>query len=238
MEDNGGTMTFFAFPREIRDLIYSWLAPNEKTYSITSANNVTTIEAFGAFEPNLGIIRACKTTQYEMLETICRDNTFGFSVPGFDTDVQSLYHELSTLMAQVDFYIDLGPLDRYQAMSRGRVGTGIRSIRNQLREACRIFNSRALKRKSCRIIIRNMDFPVSTMIRLQIFDDIKTLVGVETLMIIVMEEMPDMGELVSFLEPALGLGTYHYEWPPIPWAKWDYFCIQFHPRKNRAGQIG
>lgn len=90
MATDRGTMTFFAFPREIRDLIYTYLIPNEKTYSITSANAVANAKAFATSAPDLGIINTSKVVQYEMLEAFYPNNTFRISCPGADTSPQSM----------------------------------------------------------------------------------------------------------------------------------------------------
>ena len=64
MASDGETMTFFAFPREIRDLIYSYLTleTRGKTFTIISAT------AFCTSDPDFGIINASKAVQHEMLE--------------------------------------------------------------------------------------------------------------------------------------------------------------------------
>ena len=53
--EGGRTMTFFAFAREIRNLIYVLLAPKDKSYIIISADAVAILEALFNSEPDLGI---------------------------------------------------------------------------------------------------------------------------------------------------------------------------------------
>lgn len=64
-------MTFLAFPRRIRDLIYASLTPKDKTYTLASANVVAISKAFFTSKPDLGIISISKAVRYEMLETLC-----------------------------------------------------------------------------------------------------------------------------------------------------------------------
>ena len=228
-------MTFLALPRELRDHIYAHLTPSDQTYSITSTKEVTTIEAFDTSEPNLGIINTCKTIQYETLEIICRNNTFRFSFPDFDSSAQSLYHELAPLMTHIDLYIDFGtfPWDRFRD---GHRDPEISSISDRVSEALIILNNDAKICKSCRIIIKDRNKYMSPLLRLQFFETVKSLVDVDTLMIVLLKWKPDMRKLGAVLAPSLGPSTLHYEWPLLLWAKWDYGCVQFHPKKFLAGR--
>ena len=64
MASDGGSFTFFALPREIRDLIYTCLTPKDETYTIRSA--IAVAIAYLA-SPRLGILSASRAFQYEML---------------------------------------------------------------------------------------------------------------------------------------------------------------------------
>ena len=232
METNKETMTFFSLPREIRDLIYSHLAPKEQTYSITSEKGAISIETFDNSEPDLNIMTLCKAIQYEVLEVLCRNNTFRFSFPGFDTCAKSLFHRLAPLMTHIEFYVDLGSFRRVQYHQDSK----IKRIDDQAREAVRFLTSTATKCKSCRFIINNRDQTMPPPLHFQVFEYIKTLVDIDTLMIVMLQWLPDMWVLGAFLEPSLGPSTLNYEWPSVAGAKWDYGSVTFRPRRFLAKQ--
>ena len=232
MASDTSTMTFLAFPREIRDFIYANLTTKGKTYSITSTNVVS---IGGAPEPNLGILNTCKTLQHEMLQILCPNNAFRFSFPNADTRVQSLYHELAPRTTHMEFYIDFGSF-HWQDFKAGYRDPEINYIGNQFCKALREWNSNSPKCESCRIIIDDNANFISAQLRLQIFEVMKTLVGLETVLILVLNFKPDLRRLGAVLGPSLGPSTVHYEWPPLYNDEWDYGSIKFHPRNFLAEQ--
>ncbi len=229
-------MTFLALPRELLNLIYAYLTPSDKIYSITSTNKVTMIEAFDISEPYLGIVNTCKTIQYEIAEIICRNNTFEISFPGFDSNAQSLYQELAPFMTHIELYVDFDTFtwDRFRDAHHD---PEINCISDQVSEALLIVNSNAKKCKLCRIIIEDRNDYISPLLRLQFFEVVKSLVDDDTLMIVLLKRKPDMEKLGTSLAASLGPSTLHYEWPSLLWARWNYGCVQFHPRKSLAGQM-
>ena len=235
-------MGFFVFPREIRDIIYTYLAPDEKTYTVTSSNNVTTIETDGSSDLNLGgIIKACKTTQYEMSQIIYRKHIFRFCFPGFDAGAQAFYQELSPRMTQVELSIDFTSLAFHRYLAGNR-DSGIKQTIDQFREGLTLLNRNAKQHRSCRIIINALDRLTSVLLRRQVVDGIKTLVGVETLMVVILRWKKDgvmkLGlEFMPTLVSALGNFAFHDEWPPLSCVKSNYASFIFHPKKYNSERI-
>ena len=235
MASNEGSMTFLAFPREIRDLIYPHLTTNDQVYLITPAK---TVRAKGAAKSNLGIINACKTTQREMLEMLCPHNTIRFLLPAYSTSEQSTYHELAASLKHVEFYVDFRWLDYAAA---GYPTSKIRHVGNPVCEALLTWNSNATRRESCQIMITNNLLSWSSPVfRKHIVEAIKTLVGLETLLIKILETVSSLWELETLLGPSLGPSTVSVE--KIYWESIDgespndvrsyrtLRCFEFHPR--------
>ncbi|CAF9932329.1 hypothetical protein IMSHALPRED_008856 [Imshaugia aleurites] len=235
-------MTFLLFPREIRDMIYTYLTsdmiytcltPNEETYSITSTRGITI--GFGeASKTDLGIINTCKAIRYEMIEMIRRNNgNNGLRFSILDTVAKSLCHELAPFMTHIELYIDFGTFswDRFRA---GHHDSELDYVSNQVCEILHSLKNCAKRCKSCHFIINDNNKFVSPLLRLRIFDIIKTLVGLETLIILVLLWKSDLRKLASHLAPSLGPSTVHYEWPSLPWAQGHYGCVKFHPRQSLA----
>ncbi|KAF6228027.1 hypothetical protein HO133_007755 [Letharia lupina] len=236
MATDGATMTFFAFPREIRDLIYTFLTPKDKTYTITSANTVALAKAFSTLAPDLGIINTSKTVQYEMLETLCPNNTFRFSFPGSDTKTQSMDLELAELMTHIEIYIDLEHF-HWERFRVGRHDHEIHGISGQVCEVLRVWNGLSVRRETCRITIKDGISFISPLLRLPFLDAVKTLVGLDTLLIIVLKFKWDLRKLGAVLGPSLGPSTVHYRWPLLEYVDRDYGCIKFHPRRSLAERL-
>ena len=231
MEYNKETMSFFSFPREIRDLVYTHLAPNETACSITSTKGGINIETFCKSEPNLSVMKLCKTIQFEVLETLCRNNTFRFSFSGFDTGAKSFFCRFAPLMTHIDF--DVSPFRR----ANHHQDWTIQHMEDQVREAVRVLNSSAIVCKSCRLTINNMNPAMPPLLHSQIPETIKTLVEVDTLMIVMERWPPDMWELRVLLEPSLGPSTITYEWystPGVPWVDLGYVSVKFQPKRFLA----
>ena len=85
MENYSNSMTFLHFPREIRDLIYSAIAPRDETYAISCVRKTTLARVVFNARPDLGILWASKAVQHEFLETLCATNTFKFPFSKEDT---------------------------------------------------------------------------------------------------------------------------------------------------------
>lgn len=224
-----GIMTFLAFPPEVRNLIYTHLATENETYSI-AATNVATV---GAPLPNLGIINSCKTIQQEMLEMLWPRNTFRFTFPCSAINTQSLFHYYAPRLTRVEIYIDFAPFP-WQSFRIGHLDPAIQRISNQVCEAICTWNAHPIERESCRIIIRDDTRFVSPLLQLRIFEVMKTLSRVETVLIIVLKNKLDLRRLGALLRPSLGPSTVHYKWPVLPDSDRDYGCIKFHPRKFLA----
>ena len=233
MEINKETMTFFSLPREIRDLIYTHLAPNNEIYSVTSANGAIDIGTFDNSEPNLNVMKICKAIQHEMLEILCRNKTIRFSFPGFDTCAKSLFHRLAPLMRHIDLYVDLGTF-RHVKCHQNRE---IQRIGDQFHEAASVLNDNAIKCKSCRLIINNSNQEMPLLLLFRGFESLKTLVGLDTLVIVTKQWLPDMEELGVCLEPSLGPGDIFGEWFPISGAKFGHGFVKFQPRKFLAERM-
>ena len=232
MASDTSTMTFLALPREIRDFIYANLTTNGKTYSITSTNVVSIGEAP---EPNFGILNTCKIIQLEMLQILCPDNGFRFTFPNADARVQSLYHELAPRTTRMEFHIDFGSF-HWQDFKTGYRDPEINYIGNQFCKALREWTSNSTKCESCRIIIDDNANFIHAQFRLQIFKAMKTLVGLETVLILVLNFKPDLRRLGAVLGPSLGPSTVHYELASRYDLEWGYGSIKFHPRKFLAEQ--
>ena len=95
-------------------------------------------------------------------------------------------------------------------------------------------NARLIERENCRIIIRDNTRFVSSLLQLRIFEVLKTLSRVETVLIIMLKFKTDLRSLGAFLRPSLGPSTVHYKWPVIPGFDSGYGCTKFHPRKFLA----
>ena len=224
------TMTFLAFPREVLNLIYTHLATKNETYSI-AATNVSTMRPPS---PNRGIINSCKIIQYEMLEMLWPRNTFRFSFPCSDTNAQSLFHVFAPRLKRIEFYIDFSSFP-WQSFRIGRpLDPEIRRIGEQVCEAISTWNEHPLERESCRIIISDNTRFVSSLLQLRIFEVMKTLSRVETVLIIMLKFKSDLRKLGALLRPSLGPSTVHYMWPSLPDFSRDYGCIKYHPRKFLA----
>ena len=102
MVSGASTMTFLAFPREIRDLIYVHLNTNDTIYSLT-ATKVATIGGPPSFD--LNTINTCKSIRREMIEILCSHNTFRFMFS--DTSTQSSHDEFASVTTRVELDIDL-----------------------------------------------------------------------------------------------------------------------------------
>ena len=72
------------------------------------------------------------------------------------------------------------------------------------------------------------------LLHFQILETIKTLVEVDTLMIVMMRWPLDMRELGAFLEPSLGPSTLNYEWSSTPGVDWGYGSVKFQPKRFLA----
>lgn len=206
MASDGRSITFLALPRQIRDLIYTFLTQKGRTYAITSANAVAIAKAFSTY-PELSILSTSKVVQYEMLQALCPHNAFYFWCSGSRTsprgiDKQILF-ALAALMTTDEIYIDFG---RFRCDSPG-VGCHDPEIKDLSEHACEIIRTcNNGERGSLRIIIRDCNHYTSPHLGLPIFDAIKDLVGLETLVIEVPEFKPDLKTLGAFLEPSLGCG--------------------------------
>lgn len=233
------TITFFAFPREIRDLIYTFLTPKEKTYTITSANAVAIAKAFSVSEPDLGIINTCKAIQHEMSEILSPNNTFRFPFPRSDISPQITNPKLAALMLHVEFDIEFGNLhgERFRADSPK---SEVHSISEQASELLRIWNRQSIKRESCRRIIRcNRDNTQSIdYLSLPFFQAVQTLVGLDTLLIEVMAYHPNVWRLETLLSPSLGRAAFRYEFPfkvtNEAYEGWGSGFLKYRPRKSLA----
>ena len=230
MASEASIMTFFLFPREVRSLIYTHLATENETYSI-AAKKVTTV---GAPLPNLGIINSCKIIQYEILEMLWLHNTFRFTFPCSDTNTQSLFHDFAPRLTRVEFHIDFVSFPWQSFRIGGHLDPAIHRISEQVCEAICTWNARPVKHESCRIIIRDNTRFVSSLLQLRIFEVMKTLSKVETVLIIMLKFKSDLRKLGALLRPSLGPSTVHYKWPVLPDFARDYGCIKFHPRKFSA----
>ena len=230
MAGEASIMTFLAFPQEVRNLIYNHLATKNETYSI-AATNVATI---GNPLPNLGIINSCKIIQREMLEILWPCNTFRFSFPCSDTNTQSLFHDFAPRLTRVEFYIDFSSFPWQSFRIGGHLDPAIHRISEQVCEAICTWNARPIELESCRIIIRDNTRFVSSLLQLRIFEVMKTLSGVETVLIMMLRFKSDLRKLGALLRPSLGPSTVHYKWPVLPDLSRDYGCIKFHPRKFLA----
>ena len=225
-------MTFLAFPREVRDLVYTHLATENETYSI-AATNVATI---GPQVPNLGIINSCKTIRHEMLEMLRPRNTLRFSFPCSDTNTQSLFHDFAPLLPRVEFYIDFSPFPWQSFRVGENLDPAIHCISEQVCEAIRTWNEHPIEHTSCQIIIRDNTRFVSSLFQLRFFEVVKNLSRVETVLIIMLRFKSDLRRLGALLRPSLGPSTVHYmhKWPVLPHFDMNYDCIRFQPRKFQA----
>ena len=233
MASDESSMTFLAFPREIRDLIYTHLITKNETYIITSAK---TVEAEGGTEPNLGIINACKTTQREVLEMLCPHSTIRFPIPASSTSEKSAFYELAGPLAHVEFYVDFMSFDFAAA---GYPKSKTFQVGNEVRGALRKLGWNVARRKSCRIIIRNHLITwASPLLRPPIVDT--TLVGLETLVIKLVETASTLWKVETFLRPNFGPSTVYLEkyyserrpWESFSWEgsyPQTHRCIKFHP---------
>ena len=220
-------MTFLAFPREVRDLIYTHLATENEASSVAATNVATT----GPQLPNLGIINSCRIIQYEMLEMLWPCNTFRFTFPCSDTNTQSLFHDFAPRLSRVEFYIDFSSFPWQSFRLGGNLDPAIHCISEQVCEAIRTWNERPIERESCRIIIRDNTRFVSSLLQLRFFEAVKNLSRVETVWIIMLRFKSDLRRLGTLLQPSLGPSTVHYKWPVIHGSDKVYDCIKFHPRK-------
>ena len=100
MVSGATTMTFLAFPREIRDLIYVHLNTNDTIYSLTATNIIG-----GPPSLDLSTINTCKSIRREMIKILCSHNTFRFLFS--DTSTQSSYDEFASVTTRVELDIDL-----------------------------------------------------------------------------------------------------------------------------------
>lgn len=223
------TLTFFTFPREIRDHIYNFLIPNEKAYTIISANATLFANPLSTSGSLFGIINASKAVRYEILEKICPYNVFRFSFPRSGISPQTTYTALLPLITHVEIHIDLGRF-HWERFRTGFDDPEILNISEQVCEMLRMWNKYSAERESCRVSIRDGKQFMSSLLGLPLFHTIKTLVDLETLQIIMLKTKPDMRKLGAVLGPNLGPSTLHYEWPTLDPVQSGYGCIQFHPR--------
>lgn len=117
-------MTFFNFPREIRDLIYSFILPSDQTINVHCTKNEslprsTQMQSIPQIlwrttgcRTELGILHASKRTQYECLERVCAINVFIFSAPrqkglwAHWTQPISQIH--AKLLQRIEIHMDVG----------------------------------------------------------------------------------------------------------------------------------
>lgn len=198
----------FAFPREIRDLIYPYLTSEIKEKSFT----IISTEALYASDTDLGIINTSKAVQHEMVEGLCPSNTFKLTFPWSETKPQALNREVAALMVHVEIYMDLRELHRVRFRAECH-DPEIQRISGdgEIRELLRVLQRYIVKLQSCRITIRDYNHFISLLLRPPFLDVVQTLVG--TLLIIVVKYKPDLRKLGAFFAPGLGPSTVHNEWP-------------------------
>lgn len=227
MASNASSINFLTIPREIRNLIYAYFTTKNLIYTITSAN----VAAIGdASEPNLSLINTCTTTQHEMLEMLCRHNTLRFVFPSSGTNAQSLCHKLGALMTRVEFLIDFSSFP-WQSFRVGHLDPAARYISEQVCETLRNWYNQPFKRESCQIYFDDNARFVAPLLQLQIFEVLQTFVGLETLLVIMLQDKPDLRRLGASLRVSLGPSWIHRKWPVLPDAESHYGFVRFHPRK-------
>lgn len=74
-------MIFFQFPREIRDLIYSFIILRDKTYTVLCGRETPQPQIIFIAKPNLGILWTSKAIQHEFLKQHCAINNFRITLP-------------------------------------------------------------------------------------------------------------------------------------------------------------
>ena len=105
-------MTFLKFPREIRDLIYSFIAPGDETYVIPCAKRKQRLPRIILnSKPDLSILWTSKEIQYEFLETLCAISTFKFVFPRTEYDspisMEPLREDHAHLLQRIEIHMDL-----------------------------------------------------------------------------------------------------------------------------------
>lgn len=190
MVNYSSSMTFLQFPREIRDLVYSFIAPRNETYTAISCIWETTLpRVINSASPDVGILWTSKAVQHEFLESVCATNTFKFLI----------FEGHAPVLVQ--------PLPQHDANLLRRVAIDFDVIVN-IAPALRMFSHDKAKRKDCLIFISNdsaINFPQN------LFDALDYVVGFETVEVVRMFECDniDAERLQLHMEAVLGPSSIH-----------------------------
>lgn len=226
------TMTLLAFPQELCDLIYAYLTTSSKDYSITSsANGITTVNTS---EPNFGIINTCRTIQRQMLGLLSPHNRIMFHFPCSGRSARA-HLELAPFVRHMEIYIDFEPFH----WSQFRVGhhePEIQRINKQVCHLLRVWDSHPIRFEFCQITIKDNNQFTAPLLRQEIWETVKTLVEVETLVIVVTNWKPDIWKLRNYLRGSLGPSTLLIERPPLLCAERHFASVRFRPKRYVAEQ--
>ena len=206
MDSCGKSMKFPHFPREIRDLVYSVIASRDETYTIFSLSKNSLPRVVFNARPDLGILWTSKAVQFEFLEILCAINIFSFPFPNAEP----------IRLVQ--------PLKQYQANLLQRVEIDFDLIVN-VSLALQMFNREKIKRKTCRMTIRNEDALIFPLIPHGIFEAVEPVVGFETVTVVrkFMWDTNDAAMFQWYMEVVLGPSSIHHEEAAV--------CYEFHPRE-------
>lgn len=202
MKNHSKSMTFLHFPREIRDLVYSFIVPRNETYAISCVRKTTLAQVVFNARPDLAILWTSKVIQHEFLESLCATNTSKFPISKGD----------ALVLEQ--------PLPQHDANLIQRVEIDFDVIVN-IAPAFRMFSRDKAKHKICLIIVSNdhaLSFPQN------LFDALDCVVGFETVAVVRVFECDtvDAGRLQYHMEAVLRPSSVHPRVATV--------CYEFHPR--------
>ena len=202
MEKYSRSAPSFHFPREIRDLIYSFITPREEFYAVSCVGKTTLAQAVFNARPDLRILWTSKAVQHEFLEILCATNTFRFPI----------YKGDAFMLEQ--------PLTQYQANLMQHVEIDF-DVTVNIAPALQMFRRDKARRKICFITISNdcaLSFPHN------LFNAVGYVVGFET--VIVMRTFEEneyiAARLQFYMEAVLG--------PSSVCEGVDFVRYEFHPR--------
>ena len=201
-------MTFLRFPREIRDLVYSFIIPEAETYIIPCTKKSSLPRLIFRAKPELRILWVSRTIHYEFLERLCAISTFRFTFPRVHGVLFPVRHPVSashaSLLQRIEIESDL--LDSFSA-------------------TVSMLTCGEMKGQACRIILKNnYNIPFKSIMK-EWSTLLKRLKGYETVTMVQNFKLDGIDELRPRWYMGSILGPSHEYW------EGSAVCWEFHPRR-------
>lgn len=217
MTSSNSGMRLLRLPREIRDLIYSFIVLSEDTYLFSSTNPYPRLARLPLIifkaNPKLGILWTSRAILLEVMESICAISTIRFIFSRgngiLTATTPPVSEDYIKLMKQIEINMDL--LDCISSSP-----------------ALRMLGRDKIKRKSCRVTINNQYLLLFDYVVQGFLDAIAYLEGFETVIVVQRFKQNALygGRPRWYMESILG--------PSREWSEDAAVCNEFHPREFLA----